>query len=231
MRRAQFVLIASVLLGISLIGPATSQAGTRTNTPASSRGSGSNAGSGTYPVTDNYRQWSLGSSGLSSVGWLIPARTLISTSYIANKSFSTTFIGGEIMVLPYNIPVGGELHLSFFMNGKLSGTFDYVFSTGDRSPSVSVIGRVNGDVANFSRGVLVFSAARTPLGTVTSVVPGTVLTLSVWVSSPIWVQVDPSALVHSFETSMNNYAAPPSISLQTNVISPHTLSVGFEADA
>jgi len=170
---------------------------------------------------------SFGSRGIGNVGWFMPADTLISTSYSANRTL-VGFIEATLNVFPYQITPGTVLYLGLYTNGRLAATQDYNLSSSHKTPA-TILGNVENGVASFSNSLLGFTVSQFPLNATLPV--GTTVTVTVWVSNPIWVEVDGTSVTHSYE-SFGLGSSPPSVIVaEAGNIGPHTLSVGLESNA
>jgi len=227
LRRAQLVVVITVMLGASLIAFAAAQS--KVPSAFTPRGLGNG-----YVSIDSHGVHTSGQTTPVpdySTGWLVPAQTIISTSYTTSVSLSG-FLIGSLDIIYYQLPVGDQVHLGLYVNGQLAATNDATLqnpSSGGRPfVGASVVGSVENGVANFKPPSSdLVSVAKSPLATAIS--PGSVLTMTVWTSSPIWVRIAPSAPVFSYETAMASYSFPSSIPIQTGQVGPHTLDVVFVA--
>jgi hypothetical protein len=205
MKGSQLILVIILLLGASLIVFASSPVGSLPG-----------------PLGMNSRHWSWGSPGKGNTGWLIPADTLISTSYSMNQSVSS-FIEGQIIAFTYQIQPGTVLYLGLYLNGQLAASQNYTLKTSYDNPAF-VVGNMESGIANFSNSRLVFTVSE--LNLKTTIPAGTMLTVTAWASNPVWVQVDNPPLTNSYETLASTTSTPPSaIVPDSGVIAQHTISV------
>lgn len=182
----------------------------------------------TRPLGMSTHPLRFGSSGIGSTGWLMPGNTLVSTSHTSTQQLFG-FIGATLNVFPYQIQSGTALYLNLYLDGQLAATSDYTLTDSYTTPAtvVTTIGR---DVANFSNSMLGFTVAQIPL--TSPFLAGTQVTVLVWASNPIWVQVDATSLTHSYETpGLTSYPPSSVIIPEQGTVGPYTLSVGLESAA
>lgn len=165
---------------------------------------------------------------MGNVAWALPAKTLVSTSHTANQSL-TGFLEATLNVVPYEITPGTILCLSLYVNSQLVANETYSLSGRYQSPA-TIVATSGLGVANFSDSMLGFTVSEFPL---VKVLPsGTVVTVVVWASNGIWVQVDKSSMVQSYETQgVTSYYPAPGIAYNSGTIAPKTLSVVMESSA
>jgi len=191
------------------------------------------------PIRPGYtlHRSSFGSNGVGNTGWLMPANTIISTSYVANSSLSR-FIVGTLNVFPYHVVPGTVLRLGIYLNGQLAAARDYDLTgsykdqdiSGNYNTPATMLGNVENGMANFSNSLVGFTVSEFPLkGTLPS---GTMVTVTAWASHPLWVQVDRTAPVHSYEAStLASYSPSVVVAANAGTVTPYTLSVGLETNA
>ncbi len=209
MRRQQLALLVVLLIGGSLLVLAT------------------HSSSGPVrPLGLSSHRLSFGSSGLGNTGWLVPANTLISTSYTSDQRLSG-FVVATLNAFPYQIRAGTVLYLGLYIAGQLAATEKYVLNGNYKSPA-SIVGTSQNGIASFSNSTLGFTVSQFPLSK--PYPRGTMVTVTVWVNNPIWVQIDATSPAHSYEMSgVVSYSAPTSAAAEAGIIGPYTLSVGFES--
>lgn len=171
---------------------------------------------------------SLGSSGIGNTGWLVPSDILITTSFTTNQSLSG-YIVGTLNVFPYEIQTGTVLHLNLYLNGQLAASQKYELNGTYRFPA-KVLANVGDRLATFSNSLLGFTVSKFPLAA--DFPAGASIMMTVWTSSPIWVQIDGGSLIHSYQQSgYSSYSSPPELSSRMGSIAPYTLSVELESRA
>jgi hypothetical protein len=168
-------------------------------------------------------RWAWGSPSTGDTGWLMPADTQVSTSYSINQTVSS-FIEGQIIVFTYQVQSGTVLDLGLYLNDNLASVQNYTMKIDYDNPA-QVLGVVENGVANFSNSRFIFTVSELNLRT--SIPAGTKLTITAWVSKPVWVQIDTPPLTNSYESSTSATFTPPSVIVpETGEIAQHTLSVG-----
>ncbi len=209
MRREQLILILLLLVGASLLILAA-----KPMVPYQGR----------FPA--NVNRLSFGSSQTGDTGWLMPANTVISTSYVANQSLSS-FIGAALNVYPYEIQSGTALDLGLYVKAKLVATQNYVL-TGIYKTPATILRNAGSGLAEFSNSTVGYTVALLHL---TSSFPaGTKVTVTAWASNPVWIQVDTPPLSRSYElTSSLQYTPPEIIAPEAGSIAPYALSIGLES--
>ena len=170
--------------------------------------------------------FALGSSGLSTVGWLMPSDTFIWTSYTTNQSLSN-FIVATLNVFPYQIQPGTTLHLGLYVNGKLEATQVYDLGASSNAHPATSLSNVGSQLRNFTYSMMGFTVSLFPLN---SVLPsGTTITVSVSVTNATWVQIENMAgsTQQTVSYELNGFTAStlPTNLPQTAIAAPYTLSV------
>lgn len=169
-----------------------------------------------------------GSTGRNFTGWLMPAHTLVSTSYTTDQSLNG-FVSATLNVFPYALPQSGTLYLGLYVNGKLAASSSY-----DLGQSVAHQAAVSQYLVNGSGNAL---ASFTPslegysvtLFLHSSLPSGTVVTVTAYVSDPIWVQID------SRDPGLS-LVGPTSVPIPTSLgpehaLAPYTLSIQVQSNA
>jgi hypothetical protein len=170
----------------------------------------------------------VGTRETTPIGWLIPASSMITTSYLANQNL-TGFLSAGVNVLPYHIEAGTVLYLGLYINGQLRSTSNNTLS-GTYRNSATVVGAVQGDWATFTNSMLTFTVALLDLKT--SILAGSTITVTVWASQPIWIQFDSTPTTSSYETLGVPLGLPPAaIDAISGSLAPHTIAIGVYADA
>ncbi|MDG6979087.1 MAG: hypothetical protein JRN58_08410 [Nitrososphaerota archaeon] len=220
----QFGLFAVVVLagGIGLFGLA------HLSTPAPPQS--------IHPGLDNGQsQYFFGNSANNFTGWQMPAKVLVSTSFKTTHSLNG-FVGAGIYVFPYEKGDNTTIHLGLYINGVLASNRSLQISHTDAHPASMIGGQLNtpgGAIANFSSSVEYFEVSIVPLSS--SLPAGTTLTLTVYATSPIWVQTADSG-APSYETS-NTTPTPPTLPTELSIGSsgvtstPYPLCVGGNSNA
>lgn len=177
------------------------------------------------PPLDN-NPLSFGGNGRSELGWLMPANTVLSTSYVSKQQLSH-FVSATIGIYPYQIQPGTILHLSLYLDDRLVSTRQYDLSSSSSQTQAKMRGLAGNDVANFSDSMLGYGVSKLDIATPLPI--GTKATVLVWANNPIWIQIDgtPTTVSHEF-TGSNGYASP-SVLQESEVVSSHTLSVQLES--
>lgn len=179
-------------------------------------------------LPDSSNNYIFGSSGSDFTGWLMPADTLVSTSYITNHSLNG-FVSATLSVFPYRLPQNGTLYLGLYVNGKLVANDSYDVWQSVAYPAAILQNLVNrsGDaLATFTPSLEGYSVT---LFLHNSLRSGTVIGVTAYVSSPIWVQIDSGAQGLS---SVEPASIPLPTSLEAEQASaPYTLSVQVQSNA
>lgn len=169
-----------------------------------------------------------GSSGNSFTGWLIPAHTVISTSYTTNQSLNG-FVSATVNVFPYNLPQNGTLNLGLYVNGGLVASSSYSLGQSAAHPaeiSQDLVSQPGEALASFTPSLAGYSVSlslRNPLPS------GTVISVVAYASSPIWIQIDSG--VHGL-SHVEPSASPLPVSLATEQsVAPYTLSIQVQSNA
>jgi len=135
-------------------------------------------------------------------------------------------MNAEVNAYTYQLQPGTLLVLGLYVNGQLRTSQNYTL-TGSKGPSANVVGNIkDGSFANFTNNILSFSVwlLRTPLPA------GTVITVTIWASNPLWLQVDISPLTHSYDTINVASDTPPSIEATEGILAPATVTVMVVSD-
>lgn len=169
-----------------------------------------------------------GSIGRNFTGWLIPANTLISTSYVTNQS-SNGFVSANLNVFPYRLPQNGVLYLGLYLNGELAANDSYNLGQSVAHPATfirSTTSQSGTALASFSPSLEGYSVSlflHHPLPS------GTTITVTTYVSQPIWVQIDQGATSPSYIVSTST-PVPSTLGLG-QVLAPYTLSIQAQSNA
>lgn len=167
-----------------------------------------------------------GSAGLSGKGWLMPADTTVFTSYVTNESI-TQFVTASVSVFLYQIPKGTVVVVGFYVNGNLATSQTYHTDNYTGYPA-EMVQLISPGFAKFTNSTLGLGASE---GGLTSPIPsGSTITIAVAASAPMWIQVDDTALVHSYQANMSSPVVLPTFYGNSDVSSPHTLWVSVEAN-
>lgn len=169
-----------------------------------------------------------GSTGMNFTGWLIPANTLISTSYVTNQS-SNGFVSANLNVFPYHLPQNGVLYLGLYLNGKLAANDYYNLGQSVAHPAtvIRITDNTSGRLlASFTPSLEGYSVT---LLLHNSLPSGTIITVTSFVSEPIWVQIDEGAPIPSYVIPSSS---PVLSSLgHGQVLAPYTLSIQVQSNA
>ena len=204
-----------------------------------SRGNGG-AAIGGVGLHDNTSVYSFGNIANGNTtyftGWSMPANTLVSTSFVTTNSING-FLAVTFNVFPYQVSQNTTIYLGLYIDGQLRGSSTSNMSD-SRARQATMLGRPTdaqgGQIANFTRALEGYSASI--LNIVNPVPAGVTVTLTAFVTSPIWVQVAAGGS-HSIESPSN---APIPSTLPNDMISakttrlmvvPVTLCVGGETNA
>lgn len=205
------VIVGSGLFGLALAG----------RTGSSTRGFSLRLPS----ASNNYF---FGSSGTNFTGWLMPAHTLVSTSYTTNRSLNG-FVSATLNVFPYRLPQNGTLYLGLYVNGKLAASSSYDLGQSVAHPAAILQDLVNGSGNALSSFIPSLEGYTVTLSLHSSLPAGAVITVTAYVSAPIWAQIDSGApgLSHVDPTS-----SPLPSSLEPGqVLAPYTLSIQVQSNA
>jgi len=164
----------------------------------------------------------------SPVGWLMPGDTRIATSYVANQSFDHNYMNAYVTVLAsstYQLQPGTILSFGLYINGQLMETRTCFTDNISESGGWAGYGTSsNGSysLSTFECGVSLF---RTPFPA------GSTLTVTVWSSQPVWIQVDSSPTTNSYETSNITSAAQPlTIDPTSGTVALRTITIDAYSD-
>ncbi|HKW05038.1 MAG TPA: hypothetical protein VJN71_07050 [Nitrososphaerales archaeon] len=160
----------------------------------------------------------------------MPQDVLIETSITTNES-CYGYLVGSVNIYPQPTLSNTSLYIGIYANGKLEAN-----STIDLSKSVAPIATMVGtpalengnSFANFSKSVAAYFASSN-VGA--NVIPsGSVITITAYSTSPIWVQTLRDTSQESYMTQVTASALPatlPAASLSTSL----PLAVGGDCDA
>ncbi len=190
-----------------------------------------------HPGLDNGQsQYFFGNGANSFAGWQMPAKILVSTSFKTTHSLNG-FVGAGIYVFPYDKGDNTTIYLGLYINGILASNRSLQISHTNAHPASVIGSQLNapgGAIANFSNSVEYFEVSIVPLAN--SLPAGTILTLTVYTTSPIWVQTASSG-TSSYETS-GTTPTPPTLPTElfstgsSSVMSaPYPLCVGGNSNA
>jgi len=169
-----------------------------------------------------------GSLGRDFIGWQIPSNAAISTSYTTNQSLNG-FVSATLNVFPYSLPKSGTLYLGLYVNGKLAANSSYDLGQSVAHPAAVVRYLVNGSgsaLASFTPSLEGYSVT---LFLHSSLPSGTVITITTYVSNPVWVQIDSGDPGLS---RLNPTSSPLPTSLGAGqALAPYTLSIQVQSNA
>jgi hypothetical protein len=151
------------------------------------------------PASDNPDQfYGFGNTVTNSEGWEMPAGVLVSTTFVTTES-SNSFLALMTNVFPYDVAQNTTLYLGLYLNGNLNVTRTEQMGASP-VPTASMLGqpaKIGGSVvANFTSSTVSYAAVfhlANPLPA------GTTVTLTMYVNSPIWVQLGNNGTSPSFE--------------------------------
>lgn len=166
-------------------------------------------------------------SGNTPVGWLMPADTLVSTSYTANQTFDVFYMNADMTVLSsssYQIQPGTVLVFGLYINGQLRSSKSCM--TDNISGSGGWAGHGSSSNSSYSYDILTcgVSLFKTPFPA------GTLITITVWANHHVWVQVDRSPTTFSYETSSITGTLPAAINPASGSVAPRTVTVSVSSD-
>jgi hypothetical protein len=168
---------------------------------------------------------SWGSNGVSPTGWLMPSDSVFFTTYITNVSIAR-FMTGIVNVFAYDLAKNMTFTVGLYVNGMLvdsearSMTIDV--------PQARLVRQISVDLADFTLSIIGFSAF--DLNIQYPIPAGSAVTVAAATDSPAWVQVDDSAVVHSYELPASAPIHLPGEYGNTGILSPHTISAAIEAN-
>ncbi len=146
-------------------------------------------------LSDSYL---FGTNSASSIGWLMPANTMVTTSLTANSSLNH-IVDAAFNVFPFQLGTK-ILRLGLYVDGVLSAERSYNFSNLIEPTPATIaqnLSAVQGaQLANFSSSLVAIAVSLELNG---SLPAGTVVTVAAIASSPIWVQVTQNSGVTSHE--------------------------------
>jgi hypothetical protein len=159
-------------------------------------------------------------------GWLLPSDTLVSTTFVANKSMNQ-FVSGIVNVFPYQTNQGGILTMGLYINGDLSANQTYVISQSVAQPA-TIQNSTSGDYARFSHSLSVYTVT---LFMHSTLPVGTAVTITIHDTGSLWVQTGGTGSVASYANS--SVGLLPKTLPMTNLqeTTPYPLSIQVEADA
>lgn len=159
-------------------------------------------------------------------GWLLPSNTLVSTTFVANKSMNQ-FVSGVVNVFPYQTNQGGTLTLGLYINGNLSTHQSYAISQSVAQPA-TMQNSTAGHYASFSHFLSVYTVTLFLNSTLPA---GTRVTITAYDTGSLWVQTGKIGSVVSFATASAG-ALPKTLPLtDLREATPYSLSIQVEADA
>jgi hypothetical protein len=187
-------------------------------------------GPGHFGITlpNKSNSYFFGSPGTDFAGWLIPPRTLVSTSYTTNHTLNG-FVSATLNVFPYQLPQGGLMYLGLYADGKLAANSTYDLGQSVAYPASILRNLVNGSgnaLASFTPSLEGYSVN---LVLHSSLPSGTRVTVTAYVSNPIWVQIDSKAPGLSY-TEPTSSPVPPSLGPE-GALAPYTLSIQVQSNA
>ncbi len=175
-----------------------------------------------------------GTSSNGSVGWEVPANTMISTSFVTDESLST-FLNAVPSIIPYNIQSNSSIYFGLYVNGDLKANMSYNMSNGNYSSAgvTRTIQNQNGDnLAVFTNDFVGYSVSFSLSGG-TSIPSGTTITVLMFANNPVWFQVANSdSSIHSYETSVpsGTTSLPNNITPNSGSTAPQTVAIGLFSD-
>ncbi len=165
-----------------------------------------------------------GTNATGFTGWLMPANTLLATSFLANNSLNR-FVGCTFNVFPFATGQDGVLSLGLYVNGELRAQRVYTLGNATGT-SATIIQNLPSEAGN---NLAVFSSSLVGY-TVTlfmnNTLPvGTKITVTAFSSSPIWVQIANGLEIRSHEVS-NSSPLPQTLQSTSDFsVAPYTPSI------
>lgn len=215
-RRNMVLLVSIIFVGSSLFGLALAGS-TLFSTPKFG-----------LAVPSSSNNYIFGSPGSNFTGWLMPAHTLILTSYTTNHSLNG-FVSATLNVFPYRLPQNGTLYLGLYVNGKLAASNSYGLGQSVAHPAAILRSLVNGSgdaSASFTPSLEGYSVTLTLNNSLPS---GTIIGVTAYVSNPIWVQVDTEVQGLSF-VEATPIPLPTSFGAE-QALAAYTLSIQVQSNA
>jgi hypothetical protein len=155
-------------------------------------GLGSSQGESSMRFDDNEpSMYSFGNYAPSNTsewtGWLMPASTLVSTSFVMAQNINQSITVSNSLY-PYQLGQNATIYIGLYINGQLGGN-----STSDMSDTHAHPASMIGQPLNSSAGETArFSASTESYGAAysfDSLPAGTTVTITMFVTAPIWIQV------------------------------------------
>jgi hypothetical protein len=171
----------------------------------------------------------IGSNGAGNepIGWLMPAETLVSTSYAANQTFDRSYMNADMTVLSsstYQVQQGTVVVFGLYVNGQLRSSKSCMIDDLSGSGGWTEIGGYHNSTYSYSSLTCGVTLFRTPFPA------GTLITMTIWANHPVWVQVDRSPTTFSYETPSIMGILPSTINPASGSIAPRTVTVSVESD-
>jgi hypothetical protein len=166
-------------------------------------------------------------SGNPPVGWLMPADTLVSTSYMANETFDVSYMNADVTVLSsslYQIQPGTVLVFGLYINDQLRSSKSCVTDNISGGGGWAGYGSFSDGGYSYNTLTCGVSLFKTPFPT------GTLITVTVWANHPVWVRVDRSPTTFSYETPSMTTTLPAAIDPTSGNVGPRTVTVSVESD-
>ena len=135
-----------------------------------------------------------------TTGWQMPANTLVSTSFVLNQSING-FLGMNFNLIPFDYSANTILYLGLYVNGELmnNSTTNFSQSHAIRASMVgSPTNTPGGTIANFTDSTESAGVSIVPL--INSLPVGTTITVTAYVTSPVWVETTPTGTYSSEAT-------------------------------
>jgi hypothetical protein len=174
--------------------------------------------SGGLQAIDGSALYKFGNYATNFTGWQMPANVLTSTSFVTTQDI----YGGlqaSFNFFPYQMGTNTTLYLGLYIDGQLKASRTVDISQTHARPASMVTQPINlpgGPIANFTHSIDSYSVPytfSTPIGT------NTVITLTAFATSPIWVQTATGG-AGSLSYELSGITNPLPSSLPSDVLSP-----------
>ncbi|MDG7008266.1 MAG: hypothetical protein JRN06_08470 [Nitrososphaerota archaeon] len=167
-----------------------------------------------------------GNPASNYTGWLLPSDTLVSTTFVANKSVNQ-FVSGVVNVFPYQTSQGGTLTLGLYINGNLSAYQSYAISQSVAQPA-TIQNSTSGNYVHFSHSLSVYTVT---LFLHSALPAGTTVTITAYDTGSLWIQMGGIGSVASYAATSTG-ALPKTLPMTyPQEATPYPLSIQVEADA
>src|SRR2546426_1303037 len=166
-------------------------------------------------------------SGNTPIGWLMPADTLVSTSYRANQTFDVSYMNADMTVLSsslYHIQPGTVLVFGLYVNGQLRSSKSCMTDNISGSGGWASYGSFGNNSYSYNILTCGVSLFKTPFPA------GTLITVTVTANHPVWVQIDRSPTTFSYETPNMTGTLPAAVDPMSGSVAPRTVTVSVESD-